>query len=1122
MEFTIYTLGDVESFRAALTAVSMLFNPSNTEGWVGNSGELGLGYMAALALTIGLLMTLFQGLFTMKFEVGQLLIGVIVYVIMFVPKFSVNIEDYYTGTIQRVDGVPLGIAFPGSAISAMTREISTQFNTAFSTTSTNYMGFTESGFMTPLKILSKLRFGASNFSQSDPNLARTIQSFVIDCTTGRPEFDENIVRSRPDPMKYLTDTVASAGINGLTVAYSAANPNGVNMTCQAAATFIQNGLTTYYSTASIGAGAANPTGLSKFAKMISTRVNSTSAQTQGGYSTTDYEDSFRALTQLSGAEAKAFAITSLTANLITTSRYCANNAADEAELARCLPTIQAARQYEEDSAASGTLFQRTMLHSMSIMLFLFYCFAPIVALMVLALGQKGMKILGGYLVFGIWSQSWLPVATIINYFIQQKVFNEFAKFGSDPTQVLTIADAPALYDMLATNVAVASDLMAATPILTLALLTGSFFALTGVATRLSGKDYYDEKANTASLVSNGAIASNTNSFGGTMGLGSFGQGMSSGPGINRQSTYTAMQSQVRSLENSADKAVSQAESQAYSTIFANEKTAADSYRVAQSFGTTDSKLFKQAFQKQYKMDDAKFQQFESDQKNTQGMGTSTRAAVTDAAATEVAGGLDIGNAVGKLAKLIPGNRGGAAPVKPAPDFVGPSPEAGSPPKTGDTPFSLRVGGYASTTSAQTDSAEVKKDVRQTQGGSGGGGETLGTGTTAGGERGRSATYDEKLSYDKTKALTEGLSAKYGKQSVSQTTETLSRAQRYREMAMDTSQAANSVGTTGSFTGIELANLSRVNQDFTSAVRQAGADANLQTGGEFNKEVDKTLASFRGTALGAMDKDTQKDLATFFALEKTDQAAYARVASELFDDNNIRSFTPVAETVGADMIIGQGLRNEVLDATSTELTQGAAQAAAAPKIAAVQPGLAAADPLENATEQVAAIKARNVEDKGQVAVAGAGFVREFAANITDPSYGDVRTQAQATLQELKGKIPEAEYKQLETATNNMAQYTKDRGEGDGLRVIGSKADLQTLGRLNGQYRQALAGASLRLDKNLSPEDAQAARESIAAANIASSELRTARGLTGQAAPGKPTVVGARQNSAGAQIYEPHKK
>ncbi len=142
---------------------------------------------------------------------------------------------------------------------------------------------------------------------------------------------------------------------------------------------------------------------------------------------------------------------------------------------------------------------------MNIMIFLSYVLFPMMVMAIMLLGPKGVQAAGAYAMFTISTQMWLPVAAVINYFIQLQVINEISAFGSQDL-LLNAYNAPLFYEKVSTKLALASDMISAIPLLCMSIFTGSMFATTRIAERWGGRDYYDEKVNSPEPVKMDAVA----------------------------------------------------------------------------------------------------------------------------------------------------------------------------------------------------------------------------------------------------------------------------------------------------------------------------------------------------------------------------------------------------------------------------------------------------------------------------------------------------------------------------------------------------------------------------------------------------------------------------------------
>jgi len=182
---------------------------------------------------------------------------------------------------------------------------------------------------------------------------------------------------------------------------------------------------------------------------------------------------------------------------------CAN-AATSGEVSSCTSQFLATTAIEQgniDAATNASIFTKTAIPAMSILLALFYAFSPIIIGIAMLSGAHGIKIIAGFMMFGAWTQSWMPIAAVLNYMIQQQVQYNFLQFA--PTGI-NLTNAYDFYNMLALKVGLASELLAMTPILSMALLSGSVFALSGVAGKFS-QDQTDPKTLAPDYASTGSL-----------------------------------------------------------------------------------------------------------------------------------------------------------------------------------------------------------------------------------------------------------------------------------------------------------------------------------------------------------------------------------------------------------------------------------------------------------------------------------------------------------------------------------------------------------------------------------------------------------------------------------------
>lgn len=559
-EMTIYVTGGVDWFYTVLNAVAMIFNNGSLLSGVTLMGALFAiitGAWFYIQRNVG------SGLLKTHTWLEHAFIMTVVFSVSCVPT-RVTVQGIYgTQSVAVVDNVPLIAALPSSIFSTISHEIFLTVDTAFQSTSGSYMSTSEEGFAAPLKLLFAMR-GGLEFVSSD--LAASIRAYAARCSRGSQITMEGLSRSQ-DLLTYLTTNARSGGVsetylnlNGTPTAsgpYQTQSAQAEMVSCSDAAARIVAGWAEFEAPSTGGTTSDMETLLNYNIKETS---NSGSPEVRAN--STAYQNAFNLLIGTTGQSAQKFMQNSLMADLLADTYRCMSRGATQADMLTCTQLQHNAMEaYKIDATASANMFTKTMLPAMTLLQLLFFAFGVIIFFYGMLRGALVLSALAKYMVFGMWVFSWLPFVAVINAFIQWMVVD---KVNSIANEGLTMANKGVyMYDTLSTNLAMASDLLAITPLMTLGLLTGSAYAMTGIAQRLSApRDYVDEKQAAPATSSVGPVVqtsaqlqSNTRTGLTTSDFAPYKYSYKEDNGESERSAYTQMTesriNQIRSGINSA-------------------------------------------------------------------------------------------------------------------------------------------------------------------------------------------------------------------------------------------------------------------------------------------------------------------------------------------------------------------------------------------------------------------------------------------------------------------------------------------------------------------------------------------------------------------------------------------
>ncbi|MDD2944364.1 MAG: conjugal transfer protein TraG N-terminal domain-containing protein [Acinetobacter sp.] len=615
--FVIYTMGDTNLFMAALNGVAMLFNgPDLFTG----SGYMKLGFGAFFGAVILLTIMVYNAAFKRQFELRLLLAPLFLYIILTLPRVDVALQDIYgQDAVKRVDNIPIGLAIPAAVASGISVVLTNIFEQGYSVVSGNAAmmpRITDDGFVTPLKLLNALRTASTNEGSS--SLFQTTKNYYSSCVNNNPNFNAEQYRKSENPLQYLVTAGAQAGglVYIIQEGTASDNPNDL-VTCEQAGKILQATMDSFIDGQKSSQDQYNIIGdVSKYnlrsvlnGQMLSNGSSSGSspnstANSRGagvtGYVFEDVSDAFASIAQVSETQARNFVAATLFNPYMESASYCSDQSSGLTGMAKCTAWVSATNQWEEKNAASATGFLKMMQDGQNILIMISFLLFPIIVIFIMVQGVGSFKILGNYLAFTVAAYLWVPMASIINFYTQQTLADEYYKvIASTGTDVLTLYTASQFYGAVAQKLSLANGMLASVPVLCMMLFSGMMMGMNQLTSRMNSADggNYDAKVNSPDIQKSAPIAT-TNSA-----LSMNGQGVVERNGMldaNFQSSRAYSATQAAATENShatsdakarviaLQHAISAKQGTRDSTSTGTTNTTAETDGVSQTSGTTTS------------------------------------------------------------------------------------------------------------------------------------------------------------------------------------------------------------------------------------------------------------------------------------------------------------------------------------------------------------------------------------------------------------------------------------------------------------------------------------------------------------------------------------------------------
>ncbi|MYM92699.1 conjugal transfer protein TraG N-terminal domain-containing protein [Duganella vulcania] len=535
--FWIYSIGDATMLTNAFTGVAMVFNDHGNV-----SAMVGMGLMFSLLVLGG------RAIVKQRFDLEYFFVGFVLYMLFFVPKVSVHVEDAYTASGQDIDNIPLGLAVPMSIVTRLGHYLTITYETAFSAPS-----MTTNGYLDSLNILAKMdgfsvgsaATGSGNSGESRNSLV----SYIAQCAlydANNPSPEQEVSWAKIQTSTDIWGALRTTFFNRFITTYipDIDPPEGTDRTCsdayEALTLYLQGDFNSRWNDYLKYVFGKTSPAQSVSDAMVAVGVGSNSAQT--------------------------FMMNALMRNLLNDGKSVYTASTGEVVLASMV--TQAAEQRRYQWATEQTLFKEVARPLMAFIESFVVCLAPIMCFLVV-IGPMGVDLAGKYFLSIVWISLWPPVMSIVNtyiYFAANKdVSSLLSSAGIDPT---TYSGMESLYTTVGSWIGTGGLMAASVPVLTLTLVYGGAVTASALASRMQSGQHINSKLAAPDIASAAPVVSQQSAMTNSPNIGNFRSGLESG---YVSYSFGQMADSAVSKRNSQIEAVSSNASTAYTSGFGFNK-----------------------------------------------------------------------------------------------------------------------------------------------------------------------------------------------------------------------------------------------------------------------------------------------------------------------------------------------------------------------------------------------------------------------------------------------------------------------------------------------------------------------------------------------------------------------
>ncbi len=584
-EWIIYTVGSVDFLYNVLNAIAMMMNNGLFSDIFRIAALLGvIGVVISSAISGGQTLSL-----------GQIAVCIVMYLCFFQVSTRVNLEDVTTGEFKAVDNVPFGLAAPASLISLIGYSITENMEQAFSTPA-----MTQYGALDPLFTMASLYDTMTKpmrwrmTSANDKNLTKSIENYVRDCVISDIARGVNTYSNIWRSPRGI-DALNSSDFATFTVIEDGKNSNGpLNNPNNASQYRCGDSLAKVKNQLSEQTGEVD--------------VNMTNALKEIGRCTncsiSDKSLAMMSFYNQNSSSIRDFQLQMMMMPNILNVPVDAQFAAFKGNAAIARAQTQTQQSFQWSS--SGSSFLYWMSSFMPIFQGIIYALAPFMAFLI-GLGVMGLRMILKYFLIIIWTQTWLPLAAVVNLYILTKLQTSTAAIMlvglNNATGATTDISFNQMYDVLVAtqkHIALAGNLFALIPALGGFIVWGSSVAFNSLANSAAAPAPADTKTLAPDMTNAPALNNRSSEHSYSPLSGTTQTGASGIVGsISMQSMASANLSSANARKETASQQESAARNTMMSKLASNQESgthstaqnAAVTSSITQAFGSDASKIF---------------------------------------------------------------------------------------------------------------------------------------------------------------------------------------------------------------------------------------------------------------------------------------------------------------------------------------------------------------------------------------------------------------------------------------------------------------------------------------------------------------------------------------------------